>query len=114
MSEGVRKETAWKAATGGIEFKSGSWLKYKTTLKMKCGLYFFMEKPEPSTEANADQVQFLFFPVGWRKENKECKKFQTAGNHCKTIPPFYRGSEPTTVVAWSQRSECRSAVCDHC
>ena len=23
---------------------------------MKCGLYFFMEKPEPSTEANADQV----------------------------------------------------------
>ena len=23
---------------------------------MKCGLYFFMEKPEPSTETNADQV----------------------------------------------------------
>ena len=113
MSEGVRKETAWKPATGGIEFKSGSWLNHKTALKIKCGLYFY-GKPKPSTEANADQVRFLFFPVGWRKENKECKKFQTTGNHCKTVPPFYRGSEPAAVVAWSQCSKCRSAVSDHC
>ena len=61
MSEGVRKETAWKPATGGIEFKSGSWLKHKTALKMKCGLYFFMENLNRVPKRTPTKCSFYFF-----------------------------------------------------
>ena len=61
---------------------------------------FFLQRPEEK----------LFFPKGWRKENYDCEKFQTACKHEQTVKIFYGSGQGGGAWAGTGGGECDAEI----